>query len=83
MKSGDIETASVPWASPIARQRGLDVIRARFETRWVPLKEEIRAARMLKKSTHKIARELGLSQSAIYNAIRRWKLDDGAKNDAK
>lgn len=73
MKSDDIEPA--PWASPLARQRGLDVIRARFEERWLLTKEQIRAARALGKSTHKIARELGLSQSAVHKAVRRWKLD--------
>jgi transposase-like protein len=58
------------------RWRGLRILRARFERRWPStLKRQISAARAEGKSTHQIGRELGLSQSAVYKAIKRWDLD--------
>jgi DNA invertase Pin-like site-specific DNA recombinase len=57
------------------RWRGLAVLRARFERRWRPLKRQIRAARAAGVSANEIARGLGLSQSAVYKAIKRWGLD--------
>ena len=57
------------------RWRGLRIIRERFERRWRPLKRQIRAARVAGVSTNEIARGLGLSQSAVYKAIKRWGLD--------